>query len=284
MKKILIIGSSGLIGSELKENLKPYFYISGMSGKILYENPEQIAKRIEGFNVVINLAGYSVAGRWTSKIKSKIENSRIITTTNLVSSFTFLKKKPELFINASGISIYQDGHIEDETSINFAENFLASVVKKWEKAALNAEDIFVNTAILRFGIVLTKKAGAYPKIRRIINYFIGGPVGNGKQGMSIIHIHDVVKAIHFIIENKMSGIINLCIPYPSNNSEFTKILASKLKRPHFFRIPVFLLRLLLLDGHIMLSQGQKAYPGVLIKHGYEFKFPDVYKCVNILEE
>ncbi len=284
MKKIAVIGSTGLIGSEICRHLNDKFIICKIRGYKLYEEPQKIAGLIKGNQIILNLAGKSISGRWNRKNKELIEISRIKTTSNLVKAFELLEVRPELFINASGISVYKDGKVVDETTDYLESNFLAELVKKWERNALKANDLNIKTALIRMGIVLSIKGGAYPKLRRVVKYFIGGPVGNGKQGMSFIHINDLVKAIEFIINNEMQGVVNMCTPEYSTNAEFIKVLAKKLHRPAFFTLPVFILKLLFLEGHLLLSSGQKAYPRKLINQGFTFEYPNVYKCINKLEE
>ena len=284
IKKIVIFGASGLIGSELQNYLKSKYKVEPLSGKVLYESPEKISAYLNKTNIVINLSGQNIAGRWTKKVKSKIENSRIITTGNLVKSFRFLKEKPDLFINASGIGIYAEGNIMDETSTDFADNFLARLVINWENEALKAEEMKIKTVLMRLGIVLSKNGGAYKKLRNIIKLYVGGITGTGKQSMSFIHIIDLLRAVGFIIENKLEGIINMCTPNPTSNKEFIKLLASEIKRPAIFPIPECLLRIILLEGHIVVTKGQKGFPSVLLKKGFNFLYPDVYKCIQNLEE
>lgn len=284
MKKIAIIGSSGLIGSALTTHLKQFYKIIEIPGKILYEIPEKISREISGCQVIINLAGHNVAGRWTKRKKNKIKYSRFITTQNLVSSFHLLTSKPEFYINASGISIYEDGKLMDENDIEFADNFLAGVVRQWEINAFEANNLGINTAVIRMGIILSGKGGAYPELRRLVKLFFVRAIGSGNQGMSVIHIDDAVRAINFMIEKKIGGIINLCLPKPTSNSEFLNAIALTHKTPVFFRIPVSVLKFFLLEGHIILTKGQKIYPGVLLMNGFSFSLPDIYKCILKLEE
>ena len=284
MKNVAVIGSSGLIGSELCQHLKNSFKINRIRGRSLYEDPRKIAEIIKGNHIIINLSGQSISGRWNRRNMNLIEISRFKTTSNLINAFNLLEIKPELYINASGISVYNDGIIMDETSLDFSDNFLARVVRKWENIAFKANEMGIETSIIRIGMVLSLKGGAYPKLRKIVRFFIGGPVGNGKQGMSFIHLEDLVRTIEFIIYNNINGIINLCAPVPTTNGEFIKTLVKKLNRPSFINLPVFFLKLVLLEGHSLLSKGQRAFPGKLTEKGFIFLYPDICKCIDKLEE
>ena len=285
--KIAIIGAGGLIGSALTNLLaerNDKYQIVKIRGKDLYSSAEIIKAKLKDAKIIINLAGHSIAGRWTKRKKDLIIKSRINTTDNLVNAVALLDKKPEMLINASGISIYQDGIVADESCTDYDDHFLSKVVQKWEYSARQIEKLNVKLAILRMGVVLSEKDGAYPQLRRVVKYSCSGIVGSGDQGFSFVHINDLVNAIIFIIENSITGIINLCAPTYSTNREFTQTIAEVLKRPVIFKIPIFVMKLVLLEGHIVLSGGQKGYPGVLLKYGFSFKYDDVYKCISKLEE
>jgi uncharacterized protein len=282
MKRIALFGSGGLIGSTLMSQLKDQYEIKPVSSKLLYSNPEILSKQIINHDVIINLTGHSIGGMWTPKKKKLISDSRTITTQNLADAINVLDKKPQVYINASGVGIYADGEIVDEASSHFANDFLAELVKKFEKNILKVKGL--SPSIVRFGVILSKRGGAYPQFRKIMESGFGGRVGNGQQGMSVVHIDDAIRAIDFIIKNQISGIVNISCPNPTTNNEFTTVLAKKLAKPSFFRIPVILLKIRFLEGHILLTKGQKVVPSVLLKNGFQFQYPDVYNCIQKLEE
>jgi uncharacterized protein len=281
--KIAIIGSSGLIGSALIENFSN-FHITTISGKKLYENPESVKNDLFGVDIIINLAGHPVFGRWTKKKKEKIYASRVGLSLKLFEILCALEKKPAHLINASAIGIYSDGYKNDETSENYSDDELATLVKKWESAASKIKELNIALTIIRLGMVLSRKGGAYKLQRRIIRLGLGGKLGSGKQVVSFILINDLVNAIKFIIENQIYGIVNLVCPEPVNNETFIKEIALKFKVPALLSIPGIFLKILFGYGSQILLNGQNVYPGVLLQHKFSFLGNNLKKCIEILEK
>lgn len=283
-KSIGIFGAGGLIGTELQSFLSPSFSVITLKSSLLYEKPEDIYLKIKDLDIIINLAGYPIAGRWNKNKKEKIYNSRILTTRNLVKAMGVGPGRTELLINASAVGIYKDGIICDENSMRFADNFLAKVVSDWETEAKAAQLINVNLSVIRIGVVLSRRGGAYPLLRRVIKYGIGGTMGNGKQGFSFILINDLVRIFEFVIQNKLYGIINAVAPEPVNNRIFINELAGKLKRPAFIPLPGFIIRLFFGEGSCTLLDGQKVIPLRLIENKFRFVGNNLNDCLTILEK
>jgi uncharacterized protein (TIGR01777 family) len=281
--KIAIVGSSGLIGSALKEHLRNYEIIS-VSGRDLFQPAELFCNKIQHTEIIINLAGYPINGRWTKKRKEMIYKSRIELTNNLVEVISLLNEKPVHMINASAVGIYRDGNLYDESANEFADNSLSKLVMAWESAANKVKEQNVNLTIIRLGIVLSRKGGAYKILRKIIKLGLGGKQGSGKQGYSFILINDLVRAIEFIIEKKIFGVVNLVCPQPIDNVTFVKELAAKLKRPLLFSIPAFILKAIYSEGSILFLNGQKVYPGILSKYNFNFIGNNLKSCIEILEK
>jgi len=159
MKRIVgIIGAGGLIGTALRAQLHAKYEVRIIKSSFLYLEPDELLPLLEGLDVIINLAGYPVAGRWTRKVKRKIYDSRVKTTRNLVKAINLLEVKPSHYLNASAIGIYADGLISDEDSINLADNYLSRLVKDWEQEVFKVRD--VNFTIVRIGVVLSRDGGA----------------------------------------------------------------------------------------------------------------------------
>lgn len=281
--KIAIIGSSGLIGSALIEHLSG-FHIITIPGKKLYENPESVKNDLVGIDTIINLAGHPVFGRWTKKKKERIYESRVGLSLKLFEILKCLEKKPSHLINASAIGIYRDGFSNDEVSENYSDSELAQIVKSWESATNKIKELNIALTIIRIGMVLSRKGGAYKVQRRIIKLGLGGKLGSGKQGVSFILINDLVNAIKFIIENKIVGIVNLVSPEPVDNYTYIKEIAHKFKIPALFSIPGIFLKIIFKNGSMILLDGQKVYPGVLLRHKFSFMGNNLKKCIEILEK
>ena len=282
-KKIGIIGSSGLIGSALKKHLDNFVIIE-IPGRSLYGSPELIAKSLENLDVIINLAGHPINGRWTKKRKKLIYESRVSLTANLIRAVAIMEKKPLQLINSSAIGIYRDSIISDEETLEYAENPIARLVKEWEKKAAEIRDLSVKLTIIRTGIVLSRKGGAYKLLRKIIKMGFGGIMGSGRQGYSFILLDDVVRAIEFIVNNQIDGIVNLVSPEPVDNKTFIKAMAGKLNRWSFFIVPGFVIKAIFSEGSVFILKGQKVLPGVLLKNNFRFIGNNLKTCLDILEK
>jgi len=278
---IAISGAGGFIGEHL------FSYFTGL-GHTVYAiprilpdaQPKEIAVTLSGMDVIINLAGASIIGRWNKLYKKQILDSRILTTSMLVEAIKLMDKKPELFISASAVGIYSGKGVQQEESAEYATDYLGSVCQQWEHEAQKAKD-FSRVCILRFGVVLGKNGGALKKMVPLFKLGLGGQISTGKQGYSWIHIDDTANAIRFIIENsRQSGVFNLTSPEMISNKEFTTTLASVLRRPAIFRVPSFILKLFFGEGSTVLTNGQMAYPKHLLSEGFVFTYPNLKQALT----
>ncbi len=238
-------------------------------------------------DVVINLAGESVAGRrWTSERKTAIMNSRVDTTKVLVSNMTHGK-----LVSASAVGYY--GNTGDELALedrSAGNDFLAHVCSAWEKAAQSVSNQSVQTVIFRIGIVLGADGGALPALLQppFLPFSpwrlgLGGPLGNGRQWMPWIHVDDVANAfVEAVLNPRYQGIYNLTAPNPVVNREFSTVLGEVLKRPAVIPVPAFLLRLLLGEFATTLLGGQRAVPANLTKSGFLFEYPHLREALNAI--
>ncbi|OFX61307.1 MAG: TIGR01777 family protein [Bacteroidetes bacterium GWA2_30_7] len=279
---ITIAGHNGFIGKSLSN----YLIIKGHT--IVKFNRDDFLNnrndtKISDSDIVINLTGKPIIGRWTSKYKQEIYNSRINTTKKIVEIISKSVKKPKLFINASAIGIYSNSGIHDDYSNNYSENFISTLVSDWENEAKKAELYGVRTIITRFGIVLAKKGGAFPQMLKPFNYYVGGNIGTGEQYFSFIHIDDLLNAFNYVIDNSESnGIYNFVSPNHIKNKDFTKALSKKLNKSAYFNIPEWLLKLIYGEGASVLTDGQAVIPKRLIDSNFKFKYPDIENALNEL--
>jgi len=280
---ILITGSSGLIGSELMAYFKnqghKIYQMKRTSDETnaYYWLPEQnIIKYNESLSidVVINLAGYSIANkRWTQKIKNRISSSRINSTKLLSQKLAAINIKPKLFISGSAIGYYGDcGNEIINESGNNGNGFLAEVCKNWEMATNAAEESGIRTIHLRLGVVISKNGGLIKKLLTPFKLFLGGVLGKGNQYMSWIGLVELCRIIDFLIHEKnIHGAVNITSPNPITNAEFTKILGGILKRPTIFFIPGIFLKLIFGEmANDMILSSTRAIPEKLQKAGYQF--------------
>ena len=226
---------------------------------------------------VVNLAGEPVFdGFWTKGQKRKIRRSRLSSTFNIIESLENCVH-PLTLINASAVGFYGDGGPEalPETS-QPGEGFLARLACEWEHTAMQGESENVRVVMVRIGIVLSGEGGALPRMIKPFEMGIGGHLGNGRQYFPWIHIHDLVEAIIFTLDNtSISGPVNASVPTPPTQKEFTQILANKLNKPMRFPVPAFVLKVLLGERGVALLQSQRTIPNVLKVNGFRFKFDEL---------
>ena len=221
--------------------------------------------------VIVNLAGRSIFKRWTDGYKKQIVDSRILTTRNLVSALPTGSQM--VFCSTSAVGYY--GSRGEEVLTEEAapgDDFLAEVGKRWEQEARQAEAKGIRVVLTRFGIILDRDGGAMAKMIAAFRFFLGGPLGNGEQWFPWIHMHDLLSAFQFIIENSgVNGPVNFCAPQPVRNKELAAKLGTALNRPAFMPAPAFMIKLLMGEFGESLLNSQRALPDKLEKLGFKFK-------------
>ena len=278
---IAISGSNGFIGKQLSA----YFLAKGNEVRSIIRindgTPvEDIVKQLSGVDVIINLAGAPIVGRWTKKYKKTLFYSRIITTRKIVEAISMMDQKPQLLISASAVGIYSQQGEQTESNFQIADDYLGQICTAWEAEAKKAS-LFTRVAITRFGIVLGKDGGALERMLPLFRMGLGGKIASGKQGFSWIHVYDVIHAVEFIIENpKLSGEFNFTAPEIVDNSKFTQVLSKMLRKRAFFAVPSFALKLIFGEGAIAVSGGQFALPKHLLDSGFQFSFHDLKSALE----
>jgi uncharacterized protein (TIGR01777 family) len=286
--KIAIAGASGLVGSALI----PALTADGAAVTRLVRNapkageiewhPNQIEldpQALEGFDVIVNLAGENIAGgRWTDEQKRKIRDSRVSGTHLLSEAIAKLNDKVKAFICASATGIYGDRDDEplDEQSES-GGGFLAGVCREWEKACEPAIKAGVRVVNLRLGPILARNGGMLAKLLTPFKMGMGGKVGSGKQYISWVGLDDVVNAIKLAINDPgIRGPLNIVSPNPVTNEEFTRTLGHVLNRPTALVMPAFAARLAFGEmADEMLLASQKVLPQKLTRAGFQFQYPNL---------
>ncbi len=293
--KILIAGSSGLIGSALIDSLGAAGHEiirlrrnDRMEGSPFWdpENGIMDLADVKDIDAVINLAGDSIAeGRWNDKKKDRILNSRVRGTRLLAEVFAASGNKPRVIVSASAVGVYGDrgDELVDETS-EPGSGFLVDVCKQWEAATALAVDAGIRVVNVRFGVVLSAAGGALRKMLFPFKMGLGGPVGSGRQYMSWVSIDDVVEIIRYVIENdSLHGPVNVVSPNPVSNRQFTKTLGAVLHRPTIFPMPAFAARLAFGEmANELLLAGTRVAPKKLIDSGYKFRHPELAEALEHL--
>jgi uncharacterized protein len=279
--RVAIAGAGGFIGSALKEYLrKRDCSVISLSRKLLSMSVPQLVNLLEGTDVIINLAGSPIVGRWTPQTKSAIYASRILTTRKLASAILAMKSPPDLFISGSAVGIYNEKGNHTEDSQEISDGFLGKLCQDWEAEALAAKEK-TRVILLRTGVVLGKEGGALAKMLPLFRAGLGGVVASGNQGFSWIHMNDLINAIEFLISKpELSGVFNLTAPGPIDNRSFTKHLARTLNKGAFLPVPEFMLRLIYGEGAKALTEGQFVYPEKLITEGFSFEYPNLEAALS----
>lgn len=234
---------------------------------------------VGGHDIIINLAGASIFGRWTDEIKRALRESRILATRNLVDAIQGHEIKT--FISTSAVGYYgfrDDEELTEESSPG--KDFLAQLAVDWEKEAWRAKDRGVRVVLTRFGIVLGEEGGALGQMIPIFKKDLGGPLGSGKQWFSWIHREDLSRAMLFLFEHaEISGPVNLTAPNPVRNRDLAAAIGKAMRRPAFMRVPGFMLRLALGEFGSVLLEGQRVIPQRLLQSGFRFQYARIEEAL-----
>ncbi|MGL4333377.1 MAG: TIGR01777 family oxidoreductase [Bacteroidales bacterium] len=281
--KVAISGASGFIGSYLTKYLNSLSIETiPLTRKMFKPSMEnELLTALESADAVINLAGSTIARRWTPWGKDEIMESRIGPTRILVHAINRLTSKPKLFISASAAGIYpSDYNIYRESDKAVGKTFLSKVCINWEQEVKDI-DPEVRLVIMRLGLVWDRKEGSLPKMLLPFKLFLGGMIGNGYQPLSWIHIDDVVRAVYFFITNETTrGIYNLTSPDVINNRTFTQTVAKLLVRPTWLNIPPLLLRIIFGGAASLFVKGQAAFPERLVEEGFIYKYDNAEETLT----
>jgi len=279
--KIAVSGANGYIAKNLVRELKAANHkIVPIERSTLY-NVKKLSEILSDVDVVINLAGAPILQRWNAANKKEIVKSRVETTQNIVKAIDGLpdNKKPRTFISASAIGIYSPAKIHTERSTSFSNDFVGKVVQGWENASADLSPK-VRKVIFRIGLILGKEAKTIQNLLPLFKMGLGGKIGSGSQPFPFVHIYDVVNAIIWGIEHEQArGVYNLAAPDNIDNKTFTKVLAQSVKRPAFFTVPEFALKLVLGKASSLLLQSPQVVPKRLLNEGFVFLFPEIKSCL-----
>ena len=295
--KIAVTGATGFVGTRLVERL----VAEGHDVKVFTRSVEK-AKRvfsaakfksveyvaytpmqsgdwqaaIFGCEGVVNLAGEPISERWSAERKTRILNSRKVGTEKLVEAIVKAEQKPSVLVSSSAIGYYGTSETAEffETSEPAENDFLSQVCQAWEAEANKAKDAGVRVAIVRTGIVLGD-GGAIGKMITPFKLYAGGPIGNGRQWFSWIHIDDLVNLmLKALLDPSMHGVYNGTAPEPVRMNDLCKALGDVMDRPSWLPVPDFAIEALLGDGAVVVLKGQKVLPERTQAAGFSFDYPE----------
>ncbi len=290
MQRILITGATGLVGQEIVKQCHDQNiavnYLSTSKSKLenksnykgFYWNPssgEIDVNCFKGIDVIINLAGASIAQRWTKSYKEEILKSRVEALQLLYKTIETENLSIKHLVSASAIGIYPDSltHYYEEDFNDFDDGFLASVVSSWEREANHFKSLNIKVSKIRIGIVLSNKGGALPKLAKPIQWFVGSALGSGNQWQSWIHIEDLAAIFMYVVNHTLEGAFNAVAPNAVPQKEVVKSIGKVVKRPILLpAVPSFVLKLVLGDMSALVLESQRVSSNKIEGLGYSFKY------------
>lgn len=298
--RVVIAGGSGLLGRALTRNLVAGgHHVTVLTRSESRDAPgveavlwnpdgkaDVWARALDGADAVVNLSGAGIADRpWTPARKSLLRSSRLDPTHSLMAGVESCRYRPSVFVQGSAVGYY-GASLEDrpiDESCPAGTDFLGRLCVEWESAAQPAADLGCRLVTVRTGLVLDARGGVLPPIARPFRFFVGGPVGTGRQYFSWIHVHDWVALVAWAIGNMaIAGPLNASAPHPVTNDQLSRALAHALGRPCWLRVPPFALRTLLgvEMADAVLLNGQRVVPTRALASGFRFQFTDVDQALQ----
>ncbi|WP_394825480.1 TIGR01777 family oxidoreductase [Pendulispora albinea] len=287
--RALITGATGLLGRKLLPKVDSAVVLTRDTGRMHRDlgsveayawDPETgpaPREALRGVDVVFNLLGEPVAGRWTKEKKRRIADSRAIGTRNLVAALETAPVRPRVLVSASAVGYYGDAGdtVLDEEALP-GRDFMAEVAVQWEREALRARTFGVRVVCLRIGIVLAQGGGALGAMLLPFRMGVGGPLAGGKQWMPWIHIDDVIGLmLHAKGNDAVVGAVNAVAPNPVTNAEFARALGHAVHRPAILPVPKLALQVAFGEMSQVLFASIRAVPRAALRSGYTFRYTDL---------
>ena len=274
--KVLVTGASGLIGSALASELRVRGHeVLGVSrspsaGPIEWH--QMTPEFMEDVDAVVNLAGETIAGRWTQAKKRRLVDSRLETTKLVAAAISESSNPPSVLIQASASGYYGDrGDEVLHESSSKGSGFLADLCQQWEIAAMPVEKVNTRLALTRFSVVLADEGGALSRLRTVTRLGIGGPLASGQQWWSWVSLRDAVRALVHVLDTEISGPVNIASAQPQRQRMFARTLGKVLHRPSLMPAPGIAIKAALGDmGTSLLLDSTRLQPSVLIASQFDF--------------
>jgi uncharacterized protein len=277
---ITVLGASGFVGSALVTALKQR---GDEVRTVSLRDPARAAEAARGSNVVVNLAGAPVIGRWTDERKAEIARSRVDLPRAFLSALERGNARPAAYVSASAVGYYGMSRTATFTEASPpGGDFLARVCVAWENEAARARAFGMRVAVVRTGLVLGRNGGALGQLLPLFRLGLGGPVASGEQWNSWVHIDDHV-GIFLLAIDGYDGTLNSTTPNPVTNRAFTRALGAAVHRPAVVPAPEFALKLIFGEGASVVTEGQRVLPEATLAAGYTFRHPQIDEaCVSLV--
>jgi uncharacterized protein len=283
LRTAVVAGASGYVGRHLTRRLDS----DGIRVRTIGRGPEADARWgddrsltavLDGADLLVNLAGRSVSCRYTKRNADAIFSSRTETTAALGRALARADDPPALWVNASTGTIYRDARDrpQDEATGELGTGFSVAVARAWEHE-LFAAPTPVRKVALRMAIVLGSGGGALNPFINLARLGFGGPMGDGEQVFSWVHVDDVTRAIlHLHASPEIAGPVNVATPDPVTNAELMAAVRAELGRPYGLPLPAGVLefgaRIIRTEAELVLKS-RWVHPGVLLDSGFAFAHP-----------
>jgi uncharacterized protein (TIGR01777 family) len=278
--KVTVLGASGFVGRALGAALQAR---GDEVRAVSLRDPARAAEAASGSDVVVNLAGAPVVGRWTENYKREIAHSRVELPHEFLTALERVDARPNAYVSASAVGYYGMSRTATFTETSPpGDDFLARVCVAWETEAARASARGMRVAVVRTGLVLGRTGGALTPLLPLFRAGLGGPVASGEQWTSWVHLDDHIGILLLAIDG-YAGAMNSTAPNPVKNRDFTRALAAAVHRPGIIPAPEFGIKLLFGEGASIVTEGQRVLPEAALAAGYTFRHPEITEaCASLV--